>query len=274
MVLAVVLARVRGGSRRRRPSKPAAEPFEITDNSFLVEEAFNQEAGIFQNIFNAVRNDGDLGRRPSRRSGRSSRRRTSSRTRSRWRRRRHGSALGDTLLNYRYQALIEGPGRPAFSPRLSLILPTGNVDDGRGAGSAGLQFNLPFSKQTGDVYWHWNGGLTWLPRAEPAASRQRQSLDVAVPRRQRHLRLRPMFHRCSKACCCSTSRSSSPGTTSRDTTLHAVARSSRRMGSRRSAADPGSRAADHLGRRRTRDRRVPLPVLRAAVQEVTAVSPL
>ena len=45
-------------ARDRRRFKPAAEPFRITDNSFLVEEAFNQEAGIFQNIFNAARIDG------------------------------------------------------------------------------------------------------------------------------------------------------------------------------------------------------------------------
>ena len=36
----------------------------------------------------------------------------------------------------------------------------------RGSGSTGLQVNLPFSKQTGDWYWHWNGGFTWLPRAD------------------------------------------------------------------------------------------------------------
>ena len=41
--------------------------------------------------------------------------------------------------------LDEGPGRPAFSPRLSLILPTGDSDE---LDSTGLQFNLPFSKQT------------------------------------------------------------------------------------------------------------------------------
>ena len=35
-------------------TRKSAEPFAITDNSFLVEEAFNQEAGIFQNIFGAV----------------------------------------------------------------------------------------------------------------------------------------------------------------------------------------------------------------------------
>ena len=35
-----------------------AEPFKITDNSFLVEEAFNQEAGVFQNIFGATADQG------------------------------------------------------------------------------------------------------------------------------------------------------------------------------------------------------------------------
>ena len=60
--------------------------------------------------------------------------------------------------------MSEGPGRPAFSPRVSAILPTstGEAD----VDAWGVQFNLPFSKQTGDWYWHWNGGFTWLPRAE------------------------------------------------------------------------------------------------------------
>jgi hypothetical protein len=134
--------------------------FEITDNSFLIEEAFNQEKGIFQNIFNWTRN----------RSGE-------------W----EGSFtqewpapaithqlsytvpfagggppahVGGVLLNYRYQALEEAAGRPAFSPRFSVILPTGRaVDD---SDHPGLQINLPFSKQVGDVYVHWNGGFTWL----------------------------------------------------------------------------------------------------------------
>ena len=35
----------------------ASRPFEILDNSFLVEEAFNQEAGVFQNIVTAARAD-------------------------------------------------------------------------------------------------------------------------------------------------------------------------------------------------------------------------
>ena len=57
---------------------------------------------------------------------------------------------------------------------MSLVLPTGNRDRGLGDGSRGLQFNLPVSKQLNDWYVHWNGGLTWLPRAE-ASSRKRHA---------------------------------------------------------------------------------------------------
>ena len=70
------------------------------------------------------------------------------------------------LVNYRLQVLDEGPGRPAFSPRVSAILPTGSR--AIGAHQGGLQVNLPFSKQDEDFYFHWNAGLTWLPRENRA----------------------------------------------------------------------------------------------------------
>lgn len=141
------------------PVKP--EPFQILDNSFFVEEAFNQEARIVQNIFGATRQDrawqmtftqewpvpairhqlsytigadtltGDLG-------------------------------VSDTYLNYRFQVMEEGAGHPAFAPRLSAIVPTGRTLAGEGFG--GMQVNLPFSKQHEDFYFHWNGGFTWRPR--------------------------------------------------------------------------------------------------------------
>jgi hypothetical protein len=142
------------------PAQGAA-PFEITDNSFLVEEAFNQERGIVQNIFT-------------------------------WTRDQHGAwngsftqewpapgmthqlsytlpfaggdgtsvHVGGVLLNYRLQVLTERPGRPAFSPRVSLILPTGEPDDA--SDRPGIQVNLPFSKQAGNFYVHWNAGFTWI----------------------------------------------------------------------------------------------------------------
>ena len=76
------------------------------------------------------------------------------------------TGAGDVLLNYRYQLLEEGPGRPAMSPRVSLIVPVG--DRGAralGRGGWGLQFNLPVSKQVGDFYLHGNAGVTLV--AEP-----------------------------------------------------------------------------------------------------------
>jgi Putative MetA-pathway of phenol degradation len=109
-----------------------------------------------------------------------------------------GSGIGDTQLNYRYQAVVEGPGRPAFSPRVSLVLPTGDVPRQRGAGSAGLQINLPLSKQTGDWYWHGNGGFTWLPRAEPPALNPNAGGRVALMSPflagSSIYRVRPMFN--------------------------------------------------------------------------------
>jgi DtxR family Mn-dependent transcriptional regulator len=157
-------AAAQGAVAPAQPSE-ADSPFKIADNSYFVEEAFNQEPGIFQNIFGASRVNGGwtlaftqewpLGTQAHQLSytvgfldGSTA----------------FGS--GDTLLNYRFQALTEGPGRPAFSPRMSLLVPTGSVEQGRGDSSYGLQVNLPFSKRRGSVYWHWNGGFTWLPSAE------------------------------------------------------------------------------------------------------------
>jgi hypothetical protein len=70
------------------------------------------------------------------------------------------------MLNYRWQATMESSGAPAFSPRISFILPTGNASRGFGNGGPGWQVNLPLSKQYGDAYVHWNGGFTHIPSAE------------------------------------------------------------------------------------------------------------
>lgn len=55
-----------------------------------------------------------------------------------------GSAgAGDVLLNYRYQLLNRET--LAVAPRLSLVLPTGDVSSGLGRGSAGVLLNVPVS---------------------------------------------------------------------------------------------------------------------------------
>jgi hypothetical protein len=148
-----------------RAQAAAAEPtaFGILDNSFIVEEAFNQEPGIFQNIFGVDFGEGsnwDFGFTQEWPLG-SQRHQLSYTVRAS---RLDGSAgVGDLLVHYRYQLWVETAGRPAFSPRVSVIVPSGSEEDGRGAGVVGWQMNLPFSKQGGDLYYHWNAGFTWLP---------------------------------------------------------------------------------------------------------------
>jgi len=153
----------------------------IEDNSFLIEEAYNQEAGVVQHIFNAVyTND-------SRHRGWSfsftqewpifSQDHQFSYTIPSYRivegsDRVYG--VGDILLNYRYQALAEGEVLPAFAPRFSLILPTGSRDRGTGNNVVGYQWNLPFSKKVASRFaMHANLGLTYLPRVRaPMAAGQ------------------------------------------------------------------------------------------------------
>jgi hypothetical protein len=175
-------------AQQQQPFQPAVEPFRISDNSFLVEEAFNQEAGIFQNIFNAARSEHAWASTFTQEWPIASQTHQFSYTLA-W---ANGERFdfGDVLLNYRYQALMEGPGRPAFSPRLSVILPTANDPDV--GDSPGLQFNLPFSKQTGDVYWHWNAGMTWRPSADFGNGSEHLASPFFAA--SAIVRLKPMFH--------------------------------------------------------------------------------
>jgi DtxR family Mn-dependent transcriptional regulator len=178
------------------PANGSSEPFEISDNSFLVEEAFNQEPGIFQNIFGMMRTDKTWWPAFTQEWPLGTQRHQFSYTVS-WYSGQGESGFGNTLLNYRYQAMVEGPGRPAFSPRLSLILPTGEIERAFGLDSPGLEVNLPFSKQMGDIYWHWNAGLTWLPGVESLSASSeddRVSLERPFLAGSGIYRLRPMFH--------------------------------------------------------------------------------
>jgi DtxR family Mn-dependent transcriptional regulator len=170
------------------------EPFQILDNSFLVEEAFNQPRGIFQNIFGYQRIDDAWASTFTQEWPAPSQQHQLSYTLP-----VSGfageSGFGDVMLNYRYQATIEDPGRPAFSPRLSLILPTGSREFTRD--SLGLQVNLPVSKQRGDFALHGNAGLTWYPRASSelrAADADRVSLLSPHVAGSAIYRVLPMFN--------------------------------------------------------------------------------
>ena len=59
--------------------------------------------------------------------------------------------------------------KPAFAPRFSLILPTGNREKGTGNNVVGYQWNLPFSKKITDrVCAHANLGATYLTACQSA----------------------------------------------------------------------------------------------------------
>lgn len=145
----------------------------IQDNSFLLEEAYNQEAGVIQHIsaFNrsvetgswaysfteewpirgqthqgsVTLNFADLRAGPGTRG------------------------LGDVLLNYRWQAVGSGEAPVAFAPRLTLVLPTGDAKVGLGNGSAGVEVNLPLSLALSDRFVsHVNLGGRYVPSADTA----------------------------------------------------------------------------------------------------------
>jgi hypothetical protein len=135
-------------------------PTPIQDNSFLVEEAYNQEGGVVQhmNTFHRASRGGD------------------------WEyafvqewplfSQRHqvgftlpvtdvggGSGVGDLSLDYRLQLLGSGETPLALAPRLSLLLPTSEA--GRGADQPGLQLNLPLSVVLSpSLVAHSNAGAT------------------------------------------------------------------------------------------------------------------
>lgn len=138
----------------------------IEDNSFLIEEAYNQDPGVIQHIsaFQYMKAKTWLytftdewpvpGRKhqlsttiPVLNNGE--------------------TGLGDIALNYRYQAVFTT--RFAFSPRFSLLLPSGNYKKGLGEGVPGYQLSLPFSYLLSrKIATHYNLGVTFTPNAKNA----------------------------------------------------------------------------------------------------------
>lgn len=159
-------------------ARAAEEPAPIQDNSFLIEEAYNQEAGVVQHIqtFSRARDGGGwlysftqewplggqrhqlsytlLYARPATGEG-------------------AGEGIGDAALNYRLQLVGNGGSAVALSPRFSLLLPTGDERQGRGEGALGYQVNLPLSVVLGPrVVTHVNFGATWTPGAKNAVGEE------------------------------------------------------------------------------------------------------
>jgi hypothetical protein len=138
---------------------------QIQDNSFLIEEAYNQDPGVVQHIqtFSRATRGGDwlytftqewpapnlthqLSYTLAMLSVDGAR------------------GIGDMALNYRYQLLGDADAKVAVAPRLTLLLATGNERHGLGSGGPGVQLMLPASTVlTPTLVAHWNLSATLTP---------------------------------------------------------------------------------------------------------------
>ena len=161
--------------------EPTAAPRPIQDNSFLVEEAYNQERGVVQHISTFQRSGdawtygftqewpvGGIGNQLSYSLALM-----------------HQDGLGtgpaDALVNYRHQLIGSGDARLAVAPRLSLILPVGDAAKGRGTGGAGFQVALPVSVVLSPRFVsHANAGVTVTPSAQGLTGERATTTGVAA----------------------------------------------------------------------------------------------
>ena len=146
-----------------------AEPPTIADNSFLIEEAYNQEAGVVQHInaFHRSLRDPRWVYTFTQEWPIGGQRHQLSYTLPILHVASNGgvTGIGDIALNYRYQ-LLGSAARVAVAPRFTLLLPTGNAKRALGSGGWGLQVNLPISiTLTSRLVTHLNVGTTLIPAA-------------------------------------------------------------------------------------------------------------
>ena len=150
----------------------------IQDNSFIIEEAYNQEYGIVQHISNftyfwqtrswaySFTQEWPVDRAPKNQlsytllvahSGLAG----------------AGTGFGDVALNYRYQLVGDDEAKVAVTPRVSVLFPSGDSRFGRGAGGAGFQTNWAMSVVVNkQLTTHWNLGATVVPTGKDPAGDQ------------------------------------------------------------------------------------------------------
>ena len=153
-----------------QPADSARLAPKIQDNSFLVEEAYNQEAGVVQHIatFQIRRgsSDFDLGFAQEWPLGSMAHQLSYDIPFA-----RIGSAsgIGDIGINYRYQLKGDGSAPLAIAPRITLLLPTGDWKRSRGNGGVGGEIAIAGSFVLSRLLTtHTNAGFAVIPSAKNA----------------------------------------------------------------------------------------------------------
>ena len=178
----VVLCSLASIVEAQNPPPTTNDPRPIQDNSFLLEEAYNQERGVVQHISSLMFD----------------------RTIHTWlyaltdewpvNGQRHqlsltlplqnsvagdGAALGNIALNYRLQLVGSGDTRLAVTPRLTAIFPT--AANALGGGTAAYQGALASSYMAAPTLaLHTNGGVTLTPSAKTGTGSTAQLIDFTL----------------------------------------------------------------------------------------------
>ena len=177
--LALMLA---GRALHAQQPDSSALPPKIQDNSFLVEEAYNQEAGIVQHIGTFLTRRGSnnfefaftqewpVGSIVHQLSYDIPFARISS-----------SSGIGDIGVNYRYQLVGDGNAPIAVTPRLTLLLPTGDWKESRGSGAVGGEAAIAASfVLSQSITSHTNAGFFFTPSAKNAAGDKANVYDWSI----------------------------------------------------------------------------------------------
>ena len=157
----------------------------IQDNSFLIEEAYNQDPGVVQHIltFSRATRGGDYTSTFTQEWPAPSLKHQLSYTLP-FAQLDGERGLGDVALNYRYQWIGDSNARVAVAPRFTLLLPTGNHRRGLGSGGTGVQLMLPVSVvATKSIVTHWNLGTTVTPSTDERTITAGQSVVWLTSRR-------------------------------------------------------------------------------------------
>jgi hypothetical protein len=143
----------------------------IQDNSFLVEEAYNQEDGVVQHIntFQRFRDSGGWIYTFTQEWPVGGLKHQFSYTIPVLRPGDAKAGVGDIALNYRYQLLGDGEAKVAIAPRFTVIVPSGDEKQGRGLGATSYQNDNAMSIVLApELVAHSNLGFTLTPHARDA----------------------------------------------------------------------------------------------------------